>query len=350
MTMSGRNMLVKACLWLLLLKPIYATQACHPDAPATTVVEYTNNNGSTLTMTRASCYHDVAFYYNAALLARPKSEYAWFEPWVRQLWGYFRKNFGDCTTVNRTTDSVGGRQCENYGAPKPLIIFAFLDPVNSGSAGYTRFEKEDGTYRNHIKIDGTSFVEANAAKVKENIAHEMANLHELMPQGTHTPARWPVWGFPYGWTHFPLYDFYHQTGDFVSRDRFYNDQTGIHSWEPPGTLGTCWFSFWYELWLETGQNIRFLTKFWNYYALYYPKWQDQDTQVWNIDGQLTIGEVILFLSAAVPRFDCNCSPSIQPGLGSANLFRRRSSISSYILHSKYLPITDEPLFSIYPHT
>ncbi|KAI9094017.1 hypothetical protein DFS34DRAFT_250920 [Phlyctochytrium arcticum] len=298
--MSVKDLLVKACLCFLLLTPFYAAQACHPDAPATAVVEYASGNGSTTTMTRASCYFDVAFYYNAALLTRPKSEYAWFEPWVRQLWGYFRKNFGGCV-VNRTTDGFGGRQCENFGAPKPLVIFAFLDPVNTGSVSYCRFEDMDGANRNFIKVEGTTFVEANAAKVKDAIGHEMSLISELVPQGTWNMGTFSLWSLGWGWTRFPLYDFYHQSGDIISRDRYYNEQSVTLVNNPPDATAVSWFSFFYGIWLNNGKSIRFLTKFWNYYALYFPKSQDQNSKVWNIDGEINIGEAIHFLSAAVGR-------------------------------------------------
>ncbi|KAI9094001.1 hypothetical protein DFS34DRAFT_652136 [Phlyctochytrium arcticum] len=75
MIISGKNMLVQAFLSLL-LESVYAAEACHPDAKIATI-QYAIVNGSFVTIERATCYHDVAFYYNDALLARPKSEYAW---------------------------------------------------------------------------------------------------------------------------------------------------------------------------------------------------------------------------------------------------------------------------------
>ncbi|KAI9093999.1 hypothetical protein DFS34DRAFT_595823 [Phlyctochytrium arcticum] len=276
--MSGKNMLVQAFLSLLLIESVYAAQACHSDAPTAVSVQYTSGNGSYLSLTRASCYHDVAFYYNAALLARPISEYVWLEDWVREAWAYHRKNFG-------------GRQCEDFGAPKPLIIYAFLDPSNTRSNTNTRYQTKDGAQRNFIKIELTSFAKTNP-EVKEMIGRQMSTISEVMTQGTfnNEGTTW-LWTKEFGVSQLPLYDFFHQTGDIVSRDR----------WPSGSAPGPSWFSFFYALWLDNGKNLHFLTKFWNYYSLYYPKSHSTVLKEWGQAANINIGEAIHFLSAAVGR-------------------------------------------------
>ncbi|KAI9094009.1 hypothetical protein DFS34DRAFT_629523 [Phlyctochytrium arcticum] len=177
-------MLVQAFLSLLLLESVYAAAACHPDAPDTAWIQYASVNNSFVSIQRASCYHDVAFYYNDALLARAKSEYAWVEPWARQFWGYLLKHFGGCAIPRIYTGTMGTR-CENFGAPKPLVLFLFLTQSSLRTLTHSRFDQMDSGKRNNIKIETTSFAEDY---IKDKIGHEMGLLSELITHGT-----WNEW-------------------------------------------------------------------------------------------------------------------------------------------------------------
>ncbi|KAI9094000.1 hypothetical protein DFS34DRAFT_696342 [Phlyctochytrium arcticum] len=101
---------------------------------------------------------------------------------------------------------------------------------------------DDGR-RNHIKIEATSFADGT---IKDIIGQEMSVISETMTQGTLN--EWVgtsnVWSRTNGYSQMPLYDFYHQTGDIVSRDRWYNQRKT-----------SLWFLFFHGLWLETGQNL-----------------------------------------------------------------------------------------------
>ncbi|KAI9094008.1 hypothetical protein DFS34DRAFT_250468 [Phlyctochytrium arcticum] len=156
MIIFGNNMLVQVFLSLLLLESVYAAGPVIPMRRKRSRWSMPPA-GSFISMKRASCYHDVAFYYNAALLARPKSETAWLEPWVRGAWGHHVKHFGGCA-VPRINTGTSGTRCENFGAPKPLVVFLFLSNAAYISWAGTRFhEPFDGSNRNVIKIEETSF-------------------------------------------------------------------------------------------------------------------------------------------------------------------------------------------------
>ncbi|KAI9103728.1 hypothetical protein DFS34DRAFT_590151 [Phlyctochytrium arcticum] len=284
--MSGQNMLDYS----------YATKGtckatapvCHSDAPPTANIQYASRNGSTITMTRASCYPDVAFYYNDAFLARPKAEHAWLEPWVRKAWGHNVKHFGGCAVPR-------GANCENFGAPKPLVLFLFLTNNTSHMWSSTRFSQVDGAKRNFIKLESPSFAQDGLdggehggfgpAWIKE---YDRSRIGCFVRDDDARGS---------GFSHFPLYDFYDKIGEVVSRDRWFDRRNAKFVGTPPAP----WFSFFHNLWLETGRDLRFLTQFWNLYSIHYPKSHSPSRQEWGQGGNLNIGEAIHFLSAAVGR-------------------------------------------------
>ncbi|KAI9094049.1 hypothetical protein DFS34DRAFT_687534 [Phlyctochytrium arcticum] len=285
-------------LFLLTNNLAEAAQACHPDAPDVARVTALYN-ATLMNITRARCYHDVAFYYNSALQATPNFA-EWFEPFVRQLWAYNLRSFGSCA-VQRNSSIYSGRACENFGAPKPLVIFAWLSNTNR-TYGETRFMARDGAYRNFIKIEATSFTGGAVDSIKDRLGHEMAIVATQGAQGTHARSTWALWTTDYGWSRFPIYDFYHQTGDFVSRDRYYPFWAArTINGNPAGSTNVAWFAFFYGLWLETGQNIKFMTKFWRYYGMYSNIPLDTSDNVYRTPEDMSLGELTHFMSASVGR-------------------------------------------------
>ncbi|KAI9094045.1 hypothetical protein DFS34DRAFT_251703 [Phlyctochytrium arcticum] len=299
MTPGLQGVLATTLLFFIFTKNLAeAAEACHPDAPNVATVSYAYNNTAT-NITRARCYHDVAFYYNSALKATPNFA-AWFEPFVRQLWAYNLKNFGDCA-VQRNSSFYSGRACENYGAPKPLVIFAWLSNVKK-SYSVSRFLTRDGAYRHAIKIEATSFTGAAIGDIKDMLGHEMTVIATNGAQGTLVMSTWSLWSSDDGWSRFPLYDFYHQTGDLVSRSRYYSDWvTRTVNDAPDGSNNVMWFPFFYSLWLETGQNINFMTKFWQYYGTYTNLTLAVTINAYKTTIEMSVGEFTHFMSAAVGR-------------------------------------------------
>ncbi|KAI9096263.1 hypothetical protein DFS34DRAFT_624591 [Phlyctochytrium arcticum] len=198
------------------------------------------------------------------------------------------KHFGGCA-VPRINTGMSGTRCENFGAPKPLVLFLFLTPANFRTWSNTRYHEMDGGKRNSIKFESIFF---NDDQIKDVLGHEMGGISELMTHGTFHEyvGTLDLWSKGGGFSQFPIYDFFHQSRDFSSRDRWYSKRGS-----------NLWFLFFHGLWLETGQNIHFLTKFWNNYSLHYPKSYNSTTQVWTQAGNINIGEVIHFMSAAVGR-------------------------------------------------
>ncbi|KAI9103736.1 hypothetical protein DFS34DRAFT_682822 [Phlyctochytrium arcticum] len=142
---------------------------------------------------------------------------------------------------------------------------------------------------NHFKVEATFL--AQGGRIMDTIGHEMGVLSELMTHGTTNEYTGTIqlWSKGGEYSQFSLYDFFHETGDIVSRDRWYG-------WRETNL----WFLFFHGLWLDNGQNINFLTKFWDLYSLHYPKIYNPSTQEWGRAGNINIGEVIFF-SAAVGR-------------------------------------------------
>ncbi|KAI9094016.1 hypothetical protein DFS34DRAFT_629601 [Phlyctochytrium arcticum] len=302
--MSRTNLLVRSvriCLWILLLKVVTASQACHPDTPPTLEIAYAWNS-SKVSVTRGSCYFDVAFYYNDAFLVRPKSGVAWFEPWVRDVWAYMRRNFGSCA-VPRTPTSGVGRQCENFAAPKAVAVYAMLGDNAMTRQTISRFITQDGANRDHIHIYKDSFEKADAAVIKDGVGQELALIAEMTAQGIHNWATPWLWSKSWGWSPFLLYDFYHQSGAIASRDRYYATKAAhfIGRGYPDDATGHSWFLFFHELWLNNGQNVYFMTKFWHIFSRYYPLEQISATKEWHTTKVMNIGEFAHFISAAVGR-------------------------------------------------
>ncbi|KAI9094044.1 hypothetical protein DFS34DRAFT_595863 [Phlyctochytrium arcticum] len=291
-TPGFQGALASVLLFFLLTKnSAEAAEACHPDAPNVATISYAYNNTDT-TITRARCYHDVAFYYNSALRAIPNFA-GWFEPFARQLWAYHLKSFGSCA-VQRNSRKTSGRACENFGAPKPLVIFAWLSYVNK-SYSETRFTQDDGAYRNMIKIEATSFTGGAISDIKDRLGHEMTVVTTNGAQGMHAPSTWALWSTDNGWSRFPIYD-------FISRDRYYAywAPRTINN-NPASSTNVSWFAILYSLWLETGQNIKFMTKFWQYYGKYSTLNLDTAANVYRPPGDMSLGEFTHIMSASVGR-------------------------------------------------
>ncbi|KAI9100388.1 hypothetical protein DFS34DRAFT_648308 [Phlyctochytrium arcticum] len=247
-------------IFVLNFDVVGAKEACHPDSHAVEEIWKLDYSETTF-LTRGNCYFDTVFYQNAALLARPKTEYAWLEPWVRQYWAHVLRMFGSCS-VKRVIDPLYGRQCENHGAPKPLFVFASRIGADDSESdtGYPRFWDP---FRNYLKIEARTF--SNAALIKEMLAHAMLDVHQLGPQGTGSWHFHRVWSWYGGFAHFPLYDFYYQTGETAAAPAYYNRWIG---WPSGGGLApnVDWFGFFYTLWMQSGKNLHFMTKSFDYWS------------------------------------------------------------------------------------
>ncbi|KAI9094015.1 hypothetical protein DFS34DRAFT_250817 [Phlyctochytrium arcticum] len=99
----------------------------------------------------------------------------------------------------------------------------------------TRYHPMNGVYRNNIKIESISFAEdaldggADGERIKNSIGHEMSVLSEMMTHGTLNDGwgTFNLWSKGSGFSQFALYDFYHQIGDIVSRDLWYNQRSSL---------------------------------------------------------------------------------------------------------------------------
>ncbi|KAI9100389.1 hypothetical protein DFS34DRAFT_693102 [Phlyctochytrium arcticum] len=294
--------LFSICIFMLNFDVVIATEACHPESHAVEEI-YKLDLSVTTNITRVNCYFDTVFYYNAALLARPKAEYAWLDPWVRQYWAHVRRMFGSCS-VDRVNDPLYGRQCENYGAPKPLFVFASRIGATAyeSSYGYPRFWYP---FRNYLKIEARTF--SNVALIKEMLAHNMVDVHQMGPHGTGSYHFHNVWARYGGFSHFPLYDFYYQTGETAAATAYYNRWFGWNSGDGLAP-DVDWFGFFYTLWTQSGKNLHFMRRFFDYWSSYFPMqladWETIEGRVvrgWEPTRDMDLGELTHFLSAAIGR-------------------------------------------------
>lgn len=266
--------------WLPAPRPVPAG-SCHQDAPP--VLANDTGGHDLVTMTRLSCTAQVAVYGDEAVAALPRARTDWVAPYVEDMWGYLKREYGSCAVPRELPPPIGPG-CEAFGEPKPLTVL--LSATGNGGTTALRFDGLSG-YRNTLLIADRSW-DVDDDTLRDVISHKACQVAESAGQGVHGSPAAEVWGDS-GWALFCQYDMYVNTGRAGDAERLFT--TWIDD--------VAWFRDWFfPLWLEGGGDAQVMHRFFRLLSRHFPKRPENDGRNLVYARPMTLAEYVHFTSDA----------------------------------------------------
>jgi hypothetical protein len=285
--------------------PVFAA-ACHHDAPPT-LPDYISDEPTRTT--RLTCSTEAAIYGDDGVLAMPSSQIRWVAPFVENLWRYIKREYGSCA-VRRELSAPIGPGCEEFGTPKPLIVF--LISKGGGGTIALRFDEFSG-FRNTVWVSDQDWNVDNGV-LRDVLVHEACHIVEGGGQGVHESPAFEVWGDS-KWAEFCMYDFYVNTGRAYDAKRIFNEFMGQRDNLPEGARNVAWFRDWFfPLWEQSGRNAQVMHRFFRSLSQRFPTRLENGGQNLIYSRRMTTGEFVHFMSGAAGK-DLSARASAAFGTG-----------------------------------
>lgn len=264
---------------------------CHEDAEQQ-ITDYIAEH--TETMNRVACNSDVAVYFDAELRALPTGRTSWITPFATDLWQYMKSAYGGCV-VERELPAPIGPGCESFGAPKPALFFLH-EGKNQGGTVNSRFDANSG-FRTTIDVGIDGWREEDT-QLHDILVHEACHQVEGASQGTQESPAFELWGDS-KWAEFCVHDFYASTGRDADASRVKEIFLAGRDDLPPGAGDAAWFRDWFlPLWQDGGGNAHVMARYFGLLAENFPTVATNDGRNQIYQRRMTIGEYVLFTSAA----------------------------------------------------
>ncbi|KAI9089823.1 hypothetical protein DFS34DRAFT_597905 [Phlyctochytrium arcticum] len=276
---------------------------CHTDAPSTIQGYLDQALGPPMT-TRVSCNADVAIYMTSTVMNLPKITTRWIVPFYNKAWKFMKTNFGSCS-VPRDFPAPLGPGCEDFGAPKPLLLQfgTGQSPVSDGWSGWrVRFDNDSrAAFRHYVGQAHNGWAE-NDYGIKAAALNLLCRSVEVASQGVHETPAYPVWGAGY-FADICQYDFLNRSGYASEAAQTYTDNMAeSQSSLPPGTVNARWFRDWYyPLWVEKGNTLAWHQTFFALLSQYFPASYVNNGYNLKYSRRMDVGEYVHFMSATVGR-------------------------------------------------